>query len=402
MTRARCAREEVAIVVAGQEARFLALGSARRGEAGGLRLGTNLGLRVGPEREVDAVEPRRIDRREHVGLVLGGVGAPRDKTHSVAFGDARVVACPEHVGADPLRECDERVEPKSPVAAHARVRREAGGVAVDERLHDGLPERFAHVEGDVREAEGMASLACPDHGVRGAACALRARAGRVEPETERHPDRVRPRAVEGHGAVDASAHRNGDATGSRRGADDRRKRVRESVRCKRLTRNCCGLEQGQPDERPRHPVRVGLDDPVALDDETRDRVPIAARGVSDQLEGHRSRLAPSSQTRNRGLRPQQDGARPVGWMPRAASRSWHVSTSPNLPQGHSRVPDATLSVEPCRGSHEFVPSVRWNAVAHRHRGLAATTSRSIDGVRHRAGSMRGLGEPAETGSPSVG
>ena len=49
-----------------------------------------------------------------------------------------------------------------------------------------------------------------------------------------------------------------------------RERVRERVRRKRLAGDGGGLEQGQPGERPGHPRRVGLDDPLAVDDQAGD------------------------------------------------------------------------------------------------------------------------------------
>ena len=186
-------REEAPIVAAGEEARLLALGPARRGKAGSFRLASHLGLRVTAEREHDAVEAGGIDRREHVGLVLRGVGASRDEMQSVAPDDTRVVARPEGLGADPLRERGQSIESERPVASHARVRRQAGRIAVHERAHDGVPEVLPQVQRDVRKTEGVTGLARSDHGVGGAAGALGGRPCRVEPETERHPDRASAR-----------------------------------------------------------------------------------------------------------------------------------------------------------------------------------------------------------------
>ena len=86
------------------------------------------------------------------------IEASRDQATSFPLDDAGVVTGPEDVGTGTGREVDECVEAEAPVAAHARVRGEAVGVAVDERLHDGGAERFAQVEGDVGQPEAVARL----------------------------------------------------------------------------------------------------------------------------------------------------------------------------------------------------------------------------------------------------
>ena len=185
--------EERAVVVAGEEARLLALGALGNGEAGSGSLVARRALALPAERERDAVEQRRIDRREHVGLILGRVVAARDQPQPVALDDPRVVARPEHVGTGAPGEVDERVEPEAPVAAHARVRRQALRVALDERPHDvarnssrrssvtcGSPSRW-HVSRAAITASGE------QHD------ALGARAGGIEPEPQGDADRVRER-----------------------------------------------------------------------------------------------------------------------------------------------------------------------------------------------------------------
>src|SRR5436305_12783438 len=62
--------EERAVVVACEEARFLALAAPGRGQAGSLRLGTRLALGLLTERKRDAVQACRIDSSEHVGQIL--------------------------------------------------------------------------------------------------------------------------------------------------------------------------------------------------------------------------------------------------------------------------------------------------------------------------------------------
>ena len=104
--------EERAVVVAGEEARLLALGALGNGEAGSGSLVAGRALALAAERERDAVEQRRVDRREHVGLILGRVVAAGDQPQPVALDDPGVVARPEHVGTGAPGEVDEGVEPE--------------------------------------------------------------------------------------------------------------------------------------------------------------------------------------------------------------------------------------------------------------------------------------------------
>ena len=106
-----------------------------------------------------------IDGRQHVGLILGRVVAAGDQPQPVALDDPRVVPRPEHIGAGALGEVDERVEPKTSVAAHARVRGQALRVALDERPHDRGAELLTQVERDVRQTEPMTRLAGSDDGI---------------------------------------------------------------------------------------------------------------------------------------------------------------------------------------------------------------------------------------------
>ena len=81
------------------------------------------------------------------------------------------------------------------------------------------------------------------------------------------------------------------ATAIRPGAgaavNDGRDRVRERVGGERLAGDGGGLEQRQADERPLEAGRVGLDDPIVVDEQPDGGVVVAARGVADQLEpGH--------------------------------------------------------------------------------------------------------------------
>ena len=117
------AAEEVAVVVAAEEARLLALGPARRVEPGGLGLGARLLLRLVAEREPDAGERGLVEGGEHVALVLVRVGRAREQAAAVALDDPRVVAGGEPRSADAVGEREQLVEAEAAVAADARVRR---------------------------------------------------------------------------------------------------------------------------------------------------------------------------------------------------------------------------------------------------------------------------------------
>ena len=142
----------------------------------------------------------------------------------------------------------------------------------------------------MRQAEPVARLARGDHRARRAAGALGVGPGRIGPEAQRHAERVRPGAQERDRAVDAAAHRDGDAFGMRLGAEDLRERVRERVDGERLAADRRGLEQRQPRERRARARRVGVDDAVAVDRRAGRARTRPARGVSDDLDhaGQRS------------------------------------------------------------------------------------------------------------------
>src|SRR5262249_38650504 len=158
--------EECAVVVAGEEAGLLAFAAAGNGEAGTLRLGARLGLRLSAERKGDAAEPGRVEPREHVRLVLLQVGGAREQREPVALDDARVVPGRQDVRTGAEREREQTAEAEGAVAAQARVRRFAAGIATDERINDGAPEVLAQVERHVRHAERVTGLARSDHGLR--------------------------------------------------------------------------------------------------------------------------------------------------------------------------------------------------------------------------------------------
>src|SRR5262249_31091403 len=155
------AREEVAVVAAGEEARLLGVGARGDLQAGGGRLGSGVRLRLLAEREPEAVEQRRVDGCEHVRLVLRRVGGAGDEQTPVALDDARVVAGGEARRAGAPHEPEQLSEAESAVAARARVRGLAAAVRAHERRHDGAAEVLARVERHVRETALVAGAARP-------------------------------------------------------------------------------------------------------------------------------------------------------------------------------------------------------------------------------------------------
>src|SRR4051812_40763046 len=164
--------EEVAIVVAGEEASFLTLPAPRNRKPGPLRLCSGLFLRLAAEREGDAVELRRIDLREHVRLVLRRIDTTAEQQSSTVLDDACVMA-----GRQLLRSCatckgQEPREAEAAVAVDARVRRFPARVAPNERVDDRTPELLAQVEGHVRHPERVAGSAGSQNRIRRTACTL--------------------------------------------------------------------------------------------------------------------------------------------------------------------------------------------------------------------------------------
>ena len=245
------------------------------------------------EREGDAVEQSRVDGREHVRLVLGRVVAARDQPQPVALDDPRVVARPEHVGTGAARELDERVEAEAAVAAHARVRRQALRVALDERLHDGGAELLAEVERDVRQAERDGTSRGPRSRRRASSRRAR-RSGRPGSSQSRSVTPIafgaarRSATALSTPPLIATAMRPGRGAAREHGRD----RVRERVGGERLAGHRGCLEQRQPDEERSRPGASASTMPVALDDQPHGCIVLAAGGVADQLEPrHAVRLA---------------------------------------------------------------------------------------------------------------
>ena len=112
----------------------------------------------------------------------------------------------------------------------------------------------------------------------------------VEPEPERHADRLGAGPQERDRRVDAAAHRDRDAAGRRARAEDRPDRVRQRVDGERLAADRGRLEQRQSADVLVEPVGVGVDDPVAVQAKPDERPAPVARGVSGDLD-HPPRMA---------------------------------------------------------------------------------------------------------------
>ena len=99
-------------------------------------------------------------------------------------------------GAEPVGEREHRVEPHVAVAAHARVRRQPGGVVGEERRDDAGGERRAQVEREVRQPHPVRDRAREPDGVRRAARRLGVvRRRRATARASRRPPRGPSRAT---------------------------------------------------------------------------------------------------------------------------------------------------------------------------------------------------------------
>ena len=276
--------EERPVVVAREEARFLAVGAAGGREPCALGLRARFLLRLVAEWKPEPIEEARIEPREHVRLVLAVVDRAREQETVAAPDDASVVPGRETRGAGTLGEREQLRETEAAVACDAGVRRLTARIATDERPDDRAAELLAQVEGDVRQAALVAGRARCNHGAGRAAGALAVGPCRIHPEPQRDAERMTSRPQESDRAVDAAAHRDCDAIGMRLRAKDLCERIRERVDGKRLAADRRSLDQRQSFNVARESRRVGGDDAVALDVEAREREFVAARRVSDDLD----------------------------------------------------------------------------------------------------------------------
>ena len=147
------APQEVTVVAAPEKTGLLALRTPRGCESGAAGLGPRLLLGLLAQREPNPVEQARVEAGEHVGLVLLRIVAASQQAPAAVLDDPCVVPGREAQGSGTLREREELREAKAAVAANARIRSLAAGVAAHERRHDGPAKPLAQIERHVRETE---------------------------------------------------------------------------------------------------------------------------------------------------------------------------------------------------------------------------------------------------------
>ena len=255
------AGEERALALAGEEAEVLALalGGHRQARGGGEL--AHLGLRQVGEREAQPLERRGSQRREHVGLVLGGVGGRGEQRALAVVDDPRVVA-----GREGRRRRAGRRARASRRSAARRCRPRRGSACCPRRVaaHELADDRALG-----RPPRGRASGAgCPsavgersgaEHRL-GRAAASRAVVVPVGPELERDRDHLRPPlALEqrGDGGVDPAAHRHEHALAVGRPVRQRDARRGRGRRARGEARPRPGPPRGGPAGRGRRgsPIR---------------------------------------------------------------------------------------------------------------------------------------------------
>jgi hypothetical protein len=136
----------------------------------------------------------------------------------------------------------------------------------------------------VRDPEAVAGRARGDHGLGRAAGSVGVGALRVEPEPQRHADRVRARPEERHSAVDAAAHRDRDASRLWSGPEGLPECVRERVHRELLAADGRRFQQRQAVEWPLESLGLSTDDSLALDGQAHERPAAVARGIADGFD----------------------------------------------------------------------------------------------------------------------
>ena len=210
-------RRKPLLALAGEEAEVLGLGLLRDREAVAGGDGADLVLGHLGEREAEPAEQLRRQRREHVALVLGRVGAVGEQRPLGVLDDPGVVAGDQPRRPEPLGEVEHRRQPHFAVAEDAGVRRLPFGVAADEAIDDAAAEVGLEVEREVRDVERVRDGARAEHRLRRAA-GLGPVGLRVGPELDRDRDDLGPALAfeqRRDGRVDAAGDGDGDALGDR-------------------------------------------------------------------------------------------------------------------------------------------------------------------------------------------
>ncbi len=142
---------------------------------------------------------------EEVALIFHAIEAAEEPRFALFLGDARVVAGGDEARAEAIGEREELAQLHRSVAGHARARRLAGEVGVDEGIDHVLLEELAAIEGEVRDVEVNGDAAGVVLVLRSAAAAADAAVVRVVPEVERHAHDV-VALVEQAGRRDGGVH----------------------------------------------------------------------------------------------------------------------------------------------------------------------------------------------------
>ncbi len=211
--------QEPAAIGAGHEAQILGVGLGGDRQTGPRGDSPHLGLGQIPQRKPHPRQRPGGERREHVGLILRGVGRhPQQRARGArALGGASVVAGRERLAPQAVGQLEHRIQTHVAVAPHARIRGLALGVTGDERLDNAGAKLLAQVDREMRQAHRVRKPAGLGHRRRRAAAALRIVLD-VGPELERDGGgRARLAAQQrGHGTVDATAHRDERSSARRR------------------------------------------------------------------------------------------------------------------------------------------------------------------------------------------
>ena len=222
----------------------------------------------------------RVEPGQHVALVLHRIGGAGEQQPVFPLHDASVVPRRKPRSADPAPKREELRKSETSVAADTRIGRLTAGVAAHERRHHRPPKLLAQIERHMGQSECMTCLPRCDHGARGAAGSIRVRTGGVEPQPQRDANSLRAGAEQGHGAVDAAAHGDGDPVAVRTRRDGRSKGVCERVHRKSLASDRGSLEQREALQVRVEAIDVGVDDPPAVDAKPGNRPLLAAGGIS--------------------------------------------------------------------------------------------------------------------------
>ena len=200
-------QEALTALGAADEAHVLAVGLARRAQAEAAGVGPHLVLGHVPHREQHPGQRVLPEHGQHVGLVLGRVGAPTE----LACGwcrwcaDTGVVAGGQPVEAQPVGPVQQAVELHGAVALDARVRRPPPRMLPHVGRHDVAVELLGQVEDVVGDAELLGHPA----GVLDVGHRAAARVRGPAPQLERGADDLMALLHQERGrdgGVDASRH----------------------------------------------------------------------------------------------------------------------------------------------------------------------------------------------------